>query len=217
MLPFEDFSSILLTGLSQSGKSTFIHKLCQHADVMFTTPVDYIIYVYKHHQPSFQELQKQLKEKIMFTDKTPNPAELEEMLSGCQHTLMILDDAFNMLFEGDEICQALVTRLGHHLKISTVFATQSAQVKNKGAQSILKGIHNIVVMSSPREVQYVKNIGVQLGEYQLLKEAFSHICKEPYRYLVIGLHPKRDRDLKFTSHIFPGEVTRVYLNKNHKQ
>ena len=215
MLPFEDFSSILITGVSQSGKSTWINKLCQHSDVMFKTPIERIIYVYKHHQPSFSQLQKD--KRVTLTNKVPNESELEDMLSASHHALLILDDAFNMIYEGDDLCQQLVTRLGHHLRLSTVLATQSTQAKNKQSQAIIKNLHNFIIMSSPLQAQYIKSMGVQLGEYQLLKEAFNHICEQPYRYLVIGLHPKRDRDLKFTTSIFPGEVTRVYLKKEHMQ
>ena len=78
-------------------------------------------------------------------------------------------------------------------------------------------MHNVVLMSSPREAQFAKTLGLQLGQYKLLKEAFSHVCEQPYRYLLVGLHPKRDRDLKFTTNIFPGQVTTVYLSKDHGQ
>lgn len=216
MLPFEDYCSILISGISQSGKTTWVHKLCQHADVMFRTPVDNIIYVYKHFQPSFQQLQDQVK-NITFTSKVPSESELQELTSDSNHTLLILDDAFNMLYHGDGMCQSLVTRLGHHFKLSTIFATQSTQAKNKAAQSIMKNIHNIVIMSCAREAQFVKNLGVQLGQYNLMKQAFNHVCEVPYRYLLVGLHPKRDRDLRFSSNIFPNEVTRIYLSKDQDQ
>ena len=216
MLPFEDYSSILLTGISQSGKTCWINKLCQNADVMFRTPIDKIIYVYKHFQPSFHQLQNQVK-NITFTNKVPSESQLEELVSHSNHSLLILDDAFNMLYEGDSMCQDLVTRLAHHLKLSTIFATQSTQAKNKSAQSILKNIHSIVVMSCPRENQFIKSLGMQLGQYKLIREAFNHVCEQPYRYLVVGLHPKRDRDLRFASNIFPHEITRIYLSKDQAQ
>ena len=211
MLPFESYSSFLVAGISQSGKTSWVHKLCLYSKCMFLNPVDKILYIYKHYEDDgFAELQDKLD--ITFTDELPDEAYLRELSATYSHLLLICDDGMRMLSEASDFVQDIVTRLNHHLRISSVFVTQNMYVKPKGGgQALSRCIHNTVFMSSAREAHAVKQLGIQLGQYNLIKEAYSQISKKPHRYLVVALHPRRDADLRFVTDVFPGETTKVYI------
>ena len=211
MLPFEDNAVTLVTGASQSGKSVWCHRLCQHSKVMFHTPVEKIIYCYKHYQDSFTALQNQVDD-ITFSPSIPTESQFEELLKDSRHSLVVLDDSLEEFVADNEICRALATRLAHHLKTSVVFCTQSGQLPGKYGSLISKNVHNSVVLRSPKESYFLRQLGVQLGEHKLLKSAYNDATKDaPFSYLCIALHPKREQNLRYSTNIFPDDhVTFVY-------
>ena len=215
MLPFEQYSNILLSGVSASGKSHFLHRLCKHAKVMFyPTPVTRIIYVYRHYQDSFQELMKEV-DNITFTTKIPDEEQLRDLVKGHAHSLLILDDALDALLN-NPICQDYCVRLSHHLRTSVVFSAQTGRLKGKFGPDISKNIHANIVMKSPKEIQLIRSLGLMLGRYALLRSAYENATRDPYTYLCIVTHPKRDVDLQLSSNIFPDDKdpTYVYINKD---
>lgn len=218
MLPFESFSNILVTGISQSGKSQFIDRLCKHSKVMFQpTPVSRIIYVYQHYQDSFQELLRDVGD-IYFTTELPDEKELNDLVKGSSHTLLIVDDALDAL--NNSICQDLCVRLSHHLRMSVVFSAQTGSLKGRFGPTITKNIHNNVIMRSPKEHFYVRNLGLTLGCYTLLRKAYDDATgSELYTYLNVCSHPRRSRDLQFSTNIFPDDKqpTFLYIDKNRDQ
>ena len=117
-MKFQDYSNIIVSGCSNSGKSTFAHRLIKHARDMFITPPSKVIYVYKHWQPLYDDLRLKVK-GIDFLEKLPSEEELTNMVRGHNHSVLVADDKMadinNSNHAGD-----LFTRLSHHLGISTV-------------------------------------------------------------------------------------------------
>lgn len=216
MLPFEDYSNILLSGISQSGKTGLLHRLCKHAKVMFhPTPIERIIYVYRHYQDSFQELTKEVGD-ILFTTEVPTEEELRELVKGSAHTLLILDDCLHLL-QTNPICQDLCVRLSHHLRMSVVFSAQTGTLKGKYGPDIAKNIHANLVLKSPKEIHFIRSLGIMMGNYALLRQAYQSATQLPYSYLCIVTHPRRHSDLQISSSIFPDEEpTYVYINKQQE-
>ena len=106
MLPFEDFSNILVSGISQAGKSVWLHRLCKFSKQMFSpTPIQKVIWVYSHYQDSFQEL-LQAVDDIVFLPEIPSEEKLKELVKGSAHTLLVIDDALHAL-QNNPICQEL--------------------------------------------------------------------------------------------------------------
>ena len=172
--------------------------------------MDKIIYCYKQWEEGFQSLQKQV-DNITFTPSIPTEEQLGEAMKDSKHGLIVLDDSLEDLISDKEICRALATRLAHHLKTTVVFCTQSGQLPGKYGSIISKNIHNAVIMKSPQE-GYLRQLGVQLGEYQLLREAYRAATgKTPHSYLIVSLHPRRDTDHRYVSDVFADDpVMYVY-------
>ena len=219
MLPFENNSVFLVSGQSQSGKSHWTHRLCRFSDVMFPTPVDKIIYCYKHFQKSFLALQKQVPH-ITFSPKIPTEEELSEATQDSAHALLIIDDAMEDILNDNPICQALATRLSHHLQCSVVFCTQSGQLPGKYGGLISKNVHNSIVMRSPKESFFLRTLGTQLGEFPLLKAAYSDSTGSSlHSYLAICLHPTRHPDLRYCGCVLPDDPgpTTIYKKPSSDQ
>ena len=209
MLPFEDYSVFLISGQSQSGKTSWIQKLCRHSKEMFNTPVDTILFYNKQFEPGFASLQQDVG-NITFSPNLPNEEQLADSLQHSKHGLVIIDDALQDI-SSNPICQELATRLAHHLKTSVVFSTQSSQLPGKNGPFIARNIHNAIIMTSANQSYYLRNLGVQLGQYKELKEIYNSISQGgPYSYLCICCHPLRPSQYRFCTSVFPGEATTIY-------
>ena len=213
MLPFEDYSVFLVTGSSQSGKSSWVQKLCRHSKEMFNTGVDKILFFYKQYENDFVSLQRDL-DNISFSPNLPTEDQLADSLKDSKHGLVIIDDALQDIAT-NPICQELATRLAHHLKTSVVFCTQSGQLPGKFGPFIARNVHQAIIMRSANQSYYLRNLGVQLGQYKELKEIYNDICRGgAYNYICISMHPLRDSQYRYSTSVFPGETTVVYKTQD---
>ena len=60
MSQFKCPSSIIISGPSQCGKTTFTRQILQHADCLFERPIRKIVYCYGQWQDCFKELVKEV-------------------------------------------------------------------------------------------------------------------------------------------------------------
>ena len=91
---------------------------------MFHTPPNIIVYVYKHWQDVYDDLEKNHK-NVIFQTHIPSEEELKELVNNNKHSLLICDDMMNDIGSNDFVRDAF-TRLSHHLRITTILLLQNA-------------------------------------------------------------------------------------------
>ena len=65
LIPFEENSSIIVTGSSKSGKTYWINKFLKNIDQMFEgRPPEEVLYFYLHDRPLYSEMKENLKDRI---------------------------------------------------------------------------------------------------------------------------------------------------------
>ena len=67
MEPFQFHSptSIAIFAPPYSGKSTLMRKILEHADKLFVTPPEFVVYCYKEWLPMFEEMKHSAKNLIL--------------------------------------------------------------------------------------------------------------------------------------------------------
>lgn len=203
MIPFQDNSNIIISGCSGSGKTHFVSKMIKHSEDIFVTPPSSIIFIYKHWQKLYQEIEN-LARNIIFLDSLPNEEELKRLIDGEIHSLLICDDMINEIGSNPFICDVF-TRLSHHLGTSTILLLQNLSLPSKYQSTLSKNAHVSILMKSPREAFSIRSLGTQLGDYKNLSLAYKDATKFPYSYLVCDTHPKANQDYKYRTNIFPDE------------
>lgn len=215
-MKFEDYSNIIVSGCSNSGKSTWVHRLIKHAKDMFITPPSKVIYAYKHWQPLYDDLKRHVR-GLEFTDKLPSEDELKKMVKTHKHTILVADDMMNEI-NADNYGSELFTRLSHHLGLSTILLLQNATLHGKGASDIAKNCHYNILMRSARDRNFIKTLGICLNDYRNLMHAYNDITKKPWSYLVVNTHPRSNPENRYYSQIFPDdEEVVMYLEPDTKQ
>ena len=83
MEPFQFHSptSIAIFAPPYSGKSTLMRKSLEHADKLFVTPPEFLVYYYKEWLPMFEEMKHSVKNLILHQG-VPTQEEMEQWAQG---------------------------------------------------------------------------------------------------------------------------------------
>ena len=201
-LKFRDFSNILISGCTQSGKTEFTKKLLMNANEMFITPPQVCVFSYTHWQPVYEQLQEKWGDNITFMEELPNEETLREIMTGHQHGIFVVDDKASEMSNG-VFFMDLLSRMGHHLKMSNVVLVQDPSLSGKMKSVLTKNFHVNVMMRSPRDRNYIRSLGIMLNDYKCLIEAYDDACEGMFGYLVLDCHPLSNPALKYRTKVFP--------------
>ena len=203
MILFHVPSTFILSGASGSGKTTWLRTLIKHKNEMFDSPPTKILYFYGIWQPMFGQMEK---EGVEFFQGLPTQDIVN--LDG-QHCMVILDDLQQQAVNS-EFVEKLFTQGSHHKNLSVFYLTQNLFRQGKNARNITLNAHYVVCFRNPRDIGQMTSFGRQLGQTELLKEAYADATSKPYGYLVVDLNPHSDETYRFRTCIFPDEDTLVY-------
>ena len=94
LIRFASPASLLLSGISQSGKTWFTFKLLENANGMFEKPPTKIIYAYGQYQPLFEQMEERIPGLILHSG-IPSREQIDEWTDPtdtAHHTVIVLDD-----------------------------------------------------------------------------------------------------------------------------
>lgn len=147
---FKHPCSILISGVSMSGKSTFTLKLLNEIDKLFDVTPQKIVLSYSENATQYtnNNLPIQMIHGLDF------PTENYERVP----TIIIIDDQMEEGANSNKI-QELFTRGVHHRDTSVIFITQNLFGKGKHARDIRLNAHYMVIFKSPTFVSQVMYLG----------------------------------------------------------
>lgn len=194
----------LVAGPTGSGKSTFVFKLIENADVMIRPPPSKIVYCYGEYQPSFDAYPQ-----VDFRRGLPD----SEDFDGSRPSLLIVDD---LMDEADRSVANLFTKGSHHRNVSVVFLVQNMFHKNKYIRTISLNAHYMVLFKNPRDASQFASLARQMypNRSTFAVEAYKDATRQPFSYLLVDLRPEQDEDLRLRTNIFPGDTQYVYVPKD---
>lgn len=201
-------SGVMVAGPTQSGKSTFIKRIVEWADEMFSPPPKHIIYAYgAFDKRVFSDFQTQGCE-IM--DHLPTDEEMDQ----AEKPLLLIIDDFMEEVKGKYL-QDLFTKKAHHKNMCVMYVTQ--YLYDKGAKIARYNSQYLLLMKAKNAALQVNTLGRQIfaDEFAFFKDAYNKATGVPYGYLLINLHPTADDNLRLRTNIFPDEIQTVFLPKKN--
>ena len=99
----------------------FVFRLTKNKDVMFSSPVEKVLYCYRAEEELFNKMKKEIP-NITFHKGLPD--NLESFSRGYNHCAIVLDDLMDSV-EKDVEMQRLFNQGVHHLKLSVSFLTHN--------------------------------------------------------------------------------------------
>lgn len=193
----------MVSGATQSGKTTFLLRLIKHAREMFLPPPRSIMYA---HGTMSKDLLLFLQAGCILHKGLPSEAVIDRLP---KPAMIILDDL--MVDAKSGYLQDLFTRQVHHKNLALFFVTQylfdpHARVARNNSQYLF-------FMRAPTDQLSIRNIGYQWFPMnkQYFKSAYKQATERPYGYLMANMHPAAPDALRLLSCIFPGEQVEIYL------
>ena len=196
-----------ITGTTGSGKTTWLYRLLQNKDSMFSNPPTSILYCYGAWQPLFNDMESALD--IDFHKGVPTEKYLSDFSNPEESKLVVLDDLMGEI-ANDQSIQDLFSKGSHHLNLTVIWLSQNLFYQGKVMRTINLNTHYIVLLKNPR-VQQIQTLSTQMGLGKSLLESYHDCMKSAYGYLVVDLCPHSVDDYKIKTNIFPGEDTVVYM------
>lgn len=196
--------TMIISGPTQAGKSTFVRRLIENAQQMIDVPPGKILYCHKGRAPVDLPL-------VSTHRGVPSPNLLE---GNCGPALVILDDLMSEI-NGD--AAELFTRLSHHEDISVIMINQNLFPRGPHARTISLNAQYIVVFKNPRDVGQFSHLARQMyggskkGDFAI--DAFNQATLKAHGYLFVDLKPETDDNYRLRTDVFPGEQTFVFVDR----
>jgi hypothetical protein len=205
---FQHPFSCILSGPSQSGKTSFVKSLIKNIDLMISPRISDIILSYSELQPMYQDIIN-LDERVRLEKGT----DFEVSENG--NTLIVIDDQMDSAMQ-DINTQNLFTKGVHHRSISVILITQDLFPEGKYSRTLRRNAVYLVIFRSPTFRSQVQSLGCQMYPYNksFLASAYTNATERPYTYLFINLHQTCPEELRVRSNIMPDEDSTIYVPVN---
>ena len=202
-LPFNFPSNICLYGATQSGKTTFVLRLLQNSDVMFTEVPQRVLFCYGAWQRSYDQLNN---DNITMHEGVPTRTTIDEFTYDKNPTLLIMDDLLADIVNNNEV-HHYVTVMSHHNNMGIIMLMQSIFPKGTYARTISLNCHYMVLFNNKRDRNQVKVLGRQLmpGRIKYFMDSYQKATTEAWGYLLIDIHPRSDTLYELRTRIFPDD------------
>ena len=189
LILFRNYSNILISGSTQSGKTQFTKKLLINAHKMFVTPPSHILYSYSHWQPAYDELCQQLGPNITFTPDIPDEEDIRQLTAGeSMHAIYVADDKASEIGKNYFFTE-LLTRMGHYYKVSSILIVQDGCLPGKMKSVLTKIFHIDVLMRSGRDRNFLRTVGIMMNDFHCLVNAYDDTTSERFNCLIVDTHP----------------------------
>jgi hypothetical protein len=203
-MPFNFPANIFLYGATQSGKTSFVLRLLEHSDVMFTEIPRRVLYCYGAWQKAYEALEKM--GNVRMHEGVPNKGTIDEFSYDKQPTLLVLDDLLADIVNNKEV-HHYVTVMSHHNNMGIIMLMQSIFPKGTYARNISLNCHYMILFSNKRDGNQIKVLGSQLMPSRVgyFIDSYKKATDKEWGYLLIDIHPRSDTLYQLRTRIFPDD------------
>jgi len=208
MIKIKPASTIMVTGVSKSGKSWWVFRLLKNKDIMFEKPVHKVFYHYSVYQSLFDQMKKEIP-NIFFIEGVPES--LEPLSEKGLHNLVIFDDLMFQM-SNDAKAGSFFTIASHHYELSIIYLTQNMFAPGKISRTISLNSEYLCIFKNLRDSHQVSHLGSQIfpGQSKSFLACYKDAVEPAYGYLFIDLTARSSDLIRLRTKIFPDERTIIY-------
>ena len=208
----------IISGVSQSGKTTLVSNLLKLSDSIFTKKPERVFLFYKFNQSIYNEMisNELVHEKVEISDETLDYEYIHLLVNpykSSNGSLIIFDDSMSDI--SNDFTQ-IFTNLSHHQNCSVIYITQNLFHKDSNYRTMSLNAHYLFLMKNDRDKQQINNLARQVcpGNSTYVVESFIQATKSPYSFFFFFFRPQSPNILKLRSHIFPHQFPyTLYIEK----
>lgn len=206
MAVFKPNFNCIISGPSQSGKTTLIKKIIENAPVMFDPPLDEIIWCYDQYQPMYSTL----PENVTLHEGIPNIQDLKSK----KRTLLVLDDLM-VECTGSSDFSKLFSVYTHHCNCSVFLIAQNLFHKGKEMRTMSLNTHYFIIFRNPRDQTSFHYLARQIypppKSKHLIQAYQDATTSKAHSYLFLDLTQNTDDRLRVRTGILPTDQQIVYI------
>jgi len=200
-------ATIVLSGSSGCGKTTFVKQLLARKHEMFDCNFEKILWCYG--EPSA----KPDIDGIEYYHGIPEVIEN----TGSGHMLIIIDDLMTECYN-KQICD-IFTRGSHHQLISCIILNQVLFYKSPVSRTISLNTKYLICFKSPRDKRQFEYLARQMypQNSKELVRVFNEATSQAYSYFIIDFGQETNEWLRFKTDIFNPIYSAIcYVNTKQK-
>ena len=215
LLKFRTPCSVCLIGMNFCGKTTYIAKMLEQAEGVFTEPPKRVIVCYNIFQDLFRRMSETVP-NISFYQGLPDRATIEDWAAKTGgHLMLVFDDLYHELIQSKAVCD-LTIMLSHHLNISCIMTSHNIFMCAKYSKTISTNLHYILLFTLRNRLQ-LSVLGSQLfchkGKARNFVKVYDLVTSENGlgNPLIIDNSPRcTNRSYMLRSRVMPGELPIIY-------
>ena len=198
--------NMIVSGPTQSGKTTLVKKMIRFKNDMFDRPPKHIVYCYgSEWQKTFDDMKR--NDKVHFISGIPEKGISTLFPEHLRPGLIILDDLMNVVKDSDKVVQ-LFTKGTHHCDVCAIYIAQNPFPGGKHGRTMSLNTHYNIMLKNPRDClgteMFFRQMYPKKGKEAM--NAYEQAVRYPYGYLFIDQHQKTPDVFRLQSYIFPDET-----------
>lgn len=196
----KDGSSMLISGPTMCGKSTFVHSLLADKQVFSNSPQR--VYWF------YGQITDDLKNK----DYILNEGLPETFVDILPNSILVLDDLMQEAKDHAGVTN-LFTKLVHHNNLFVINITQNFFLRSNDTRTRRLNSQYLVLFKNPSDATQIAVIGRQMYPHHptFLSHVYNSATKHPHGYIFIDLRQETEDELRIRSHVLQNEFPmRVY-------
>ena len=200
-----------VVGPTQAGKSHFVIKLIQHAQLYISPSPTKIYWAYgEKNENQMKMIQSHSPIPIHFIEGMPD---LED-ISSDEINLLILDDLMTTV-SNSKSASDLFTRASHHRNMSVIFIVQNLYHQGKSTKDISLNEKYTVLFKNPHDKGQVQYFGRKIfpEHPRFLIDAYEQATSRPHGYLIIIFDQMTPDNQRVRTGIFPPEIPLIFIPK----
>lgn len=190
--------TMLISGPSNCGKTTFVKNLLKQRDKKFDIKSGNVFWFYKVYQKTYEEMKHQgIIQEIVEGMPTMNWINDNIKTPNC---CIVIDD---MALEANDDTAKIFSIASHHFSLNVIFICQNLFTKNKSFREISLNSTYHVIFKNPRDKSTITNFAKQFapGRTQDLSSIYNQATKKPHTYLFIDYHQQTPEENRIMSNI----------------
>jgi len=210
--------NLIVSGASQSGKTSWVKNLLTIQDQIFTKKPSRIFLFYRSMQDIYLEMERDnlIHELINVQTTMPSLDEIYNMVAPYKDnggSLLFFDDS---MVSVDQNFEQLFCNISHHENTSIIFLTQNLFFKDKSFRTMSLNSQYMVLLKNNRDITQVSILGKQVSPNNsaYITQSYQEATKLPYSYLMLDFCSDTEPILRVRSNIFPHQFpTVLYIEK----
>lgn len=211
MYPFNEGFSMILSGPSGGGKTTFVYNMMKEPDMFLTDKKLKLMIAYGIYQKAYDKFKDAVE--TQFCSGLPTESDIDQFSSENRNCVIFIDDLGFESANSKLVCDLFV-KICHHRNITVLLSLQNTYTPGHYMRTIMLSCKYLVIFESPRDQTSLQVLSRQMfNNSHILPECYADAIKEKWRPLVIDMTSSTPSEHRIRTGVLKNQVTYCYVIK----